>query len=276
MWTPVLPTGREEALIETFPAFMREPLYGEILRAWPRDISSYTSAYETKRLVIFQAAMRTDLGYAEGHLGEGSLKKVMAHMTDEVFTNFLDFLLYGDSRWLDAQKVEGTLMLSGSAWTVLYLEDKRRLGRRVPEPVRDAAVSVLGSKSVAANHLNAAWIAAYGVSPNPSSAFASAVKAAEAAALSVIPVNMPEPTLANVFSLLESDNPQWRLIFRDSQKAQGAHVLAGMLRTLWRGHRDRHATSDRLEQVTQAEAEAAVLLAVTLVGWFESGVVTGV
>lgn len=46
-----------------------------------------------------------------------------------------------------------------------------------------------------------------------------------------------------------------------------------MLRTLWRGHRDRHGNLD-YSDVTQQEARAGVALSVTLVDWFAAGAIT--
>lgn len=88
----------------------------------------------------------------------------------------------------------------------------------------------------------------------------------------MIPVQVPEPTLSNLFSILEADDPKWRLIFRDSPKAPGAKTLATMLRTLWRGHESRHGRPDYADASLE-EARAAVVIAATLVQWFNSGVV---
>ena len=48
-----------------------------------------------------------------------------------------------------------------------------------------------------------------------------------------------------------------------------------MLRVLYRGQHDRHGGMPvPLPDMTQEEAESAVMLAVTLVGWFATGKVT--
>ena len=50
-------------------------------------------------------------------------------------------------------------------------------------------------------------------------------------------------------------------------------VIVSMLRSLWAGQHDRHGGGAAAIPggMTQAEAESAVLMAVTLVGWFETG-----
>jgi len=49
-----------------------------------------------------------------------------------------------------------------------------------------------------------------------------------------------------------------------------------MLNRLWTSHHDRHGTDQPRPKMSEAEAEAqgAVHLAVTLVQWFDSGVVS--
>lgn len=49
-------------------------------------------------------------------------------------------------------------------------------------------------------------------------------------------------------------------------------MLVQMLRTFYRGHRDRHGNLD-YSDVTHEEARAGVVLAVTLVDRFASGVI---
>jgi hypothetical protein len=61
---------------------------------------------------------------------------------------------------------------------------------------------------------------------------------------------------------------------REDPRAKTHDILLGMLRMLWVGQYDRHGglpVSPLPDDVTQDEAEAAVMLAVTLVGWFETG-----
>jgi hypothetical protein len=46
-----------------------------------------------------------------------------------------------------------------------------------------------------------------------------------------------------------------------------------MMQALWTGQNDRHAGQSGYTPSTQAEAEAAVMLAVPLVQWFSSGAI---
>jgi hypothetical protein len=142
----------------------------------------------------------------------------------------------------------------------------------VPDGVRDALSHVLSATDRASLKLQEAWLDAYGTKPRASVAYSHAVVAVETAALSVIPTSVPEPTLSNLFSILEAPQPKWGLVFRDSDKAPGSRTLAAMLRTLWRGHESRHGRPDYADASLE-EARAAVALAGTLVQWFTSGIV---
>jgi hypothetical protein len=79
-------------------------------------------------------------------------------------------------------------------------------------------------------------------------------------------------TLGKVIGTVNSGT--WKLPhLREDQNARTHDVLVGMMRTLWTGQHDRHGgpPSVGVPAVTQDEAESAVFLAVTLVGWFETG-----
>lgn len=72
---------------------------------------------------------------------------------------------------------------------------------------------------------------------------------------------------------IERREATWRLPFkREHTEYLSRDVLLGMLKSLYRGQRDRHG-SDAYSDVTPEEAEAAVLMAVPLVGWFARGLI---
>lgn len=271
-WRPVVPTGREEALIEEFPDYLREATF-----AWLRKILGESHSYiYTNLFVDFQNASRTNLGFESGVLmsWQDEVLPYLRRLSDETYTNLLDYLASrthfsrGGEHPLERQLSDG-----GSAWTVVRWNGTHaRLAKRVPDGVQSAVQSTLDATDSASRKLQEAWLDAYGTNPRASVAYSHAVVAVETAALSVIPTTVPEPTLANLFSILEAEKPKWRLVFRDSDRAPGAKTLAGMLRTLWRGHESRHGREDYVD-ATLEEARAAVILAATLVQWFTSGVV---
>lgn len=275
VWSPVIPTGREEALIEAFPGYLREATF-----RWFQGLFSVSSGYVySHKFVDFQNASRTDIGFRADTLLDWK-EQVLPHLRkvdDATFTNLVDYLASTTHFSAGSEHpLERVLSEGGSAWTVIrWNRSHARLTKRVPDGVRESVRGVLGATDAASLKLQEAWLDAYGTNPRASVAYNHAVVAVETAALSVIPTTVPEPTLANLFSILEAEKPKWRLVFRDSDKAPGAKSLAAMLRTLWRGHESRHGREDYAD-ATLEEARAAVILAATLVQWFTSGVVVPV
>ena len=274
-WSPIVQTGREEALTEEFPGYLREAIF-----RWMKREANVSHGYaDSHKFVDFQNASRTDLGFEADSIldWDRQLGPYLRGLPDETFTNLLDYFA-STSHYAQGEPhaLERPLSDGGSAWTIVRWNGTHaRLTKRVPDGVKDAVRGALAATDAASQKLQEAWLDAYGTNPRASVAYNHAVVAVEIAALSVLPTNLPEPTLANVFSILEADTPTWRLVFRDNDKAPGAKSLAVMLRTLWRGHESRHGRPDYAD-ATLEEARAAVILAATLVQWFTSGVVVPV
>ncbi len=267
----MIATGREDALVAGFPSYLREAMFPWLKRQSGVSQGDYLYAHF---FVAFQNASHTDIGFkTDGFFKWNTVLQALRKLDDATFTNLVDYALSMEYDSSFPHPLENVLSHGGSAWTVVPWNQRHaRLTKRVPDGVRKAIDPVLSATDVASQKLQEAWIDAYGVNPRASVAFSHAVVAVETAALSVIPVSNPEPTLANLFSILEADDAKWRLIFRDSAKAPGGKALATMLRTLWRGHESRHGRPDYAD-ATLEEARAAVILAATLVQWFTNGVV---
>jgi hypothetical protein len=169
------------------------------------------------------------------------------------------------------QVLEQLLVEAGSGWRVGTRAGKCALVQRLPAGVTDAAAATVqyGASGI---RLAEAWEAVFGVSPDPSNGYRLAVKAVEDAA---IPVVCPNDTTATLGSVIGEVNAgTWKLPhLREHSNATTHDVLVGMMRTLWVGQHDRHGgpSTVGVPAVTQDEAESAVMLAVTLVGWFETG-----
>lgn len=149
-----------------------------------------------------------------------------------------------------------------------------RLGRvglveGVPAGVQDVVASVIRAAGSAGEVLARAWSNVHGPVPLDSAAYGDAVRATEIAAIGVVQPRHDSATLGTVLGQMKADG-DWRLPLREHSEAPGTELVLAMIRTLWFGHRDRHG-SPEYSDVSHEEARAAVVLAATLVDWFESG-----
>jgi hypothetical protein len=184
----------------------------------------------------------------------------------------VDFLISDKSPAADVVKsLDSMLLEAGSGWKVGSRSGKVGLVRRLPEGVEAAAGDAFQQPN-AGKRLAAAWEAAFGINPDPTKAYSMAVKAVEDASIPVVCPNDTSATLGKVIGQVNAGT--WKLPHLREDKSAPTHdVLVGMMRTLWTGQHDRHGgpSTVSVPAVTQDEAESAVMLAVTLVGWFETG-----
>jgi hypothetical protein len=168
------------------------------------------------------------------------------------------------------------LLVDGASELTVSI-DSHRLERRIDPTVRKLAdAAVRAADDVGADHLRRAWAAAYGLAPSPDGAYDEAVRAVESVACPLIVPNADgRRTLGTVIRDLRSQKQFWQLVFPD-QTGSAAEVepLLAMLDLLWQGQLSRHAGSTKSRRQTQAEAEAAVHLAGTLVHWLTTGVLS--
>lgn len=187
---------------------------------------------------------------------------------------FVDFLLAeDDSFYADGRRtsLDEMLVQAGSGWQVGSRRGKPGLVQRLPDGVGVAAKATFQHPD-AGKRLAAAWETVFGIDPDPSKGYSLAVKAVEDAAIPVVCPNDRTATLGKVIGVVNGGT--WRLPHLREDPASPTHdVLVGMMRTLWVGQHDRHGGPSTVDvpAVTQAEAESAVMLAVALVGWFETG-----
>lgn len=278
-WTP-LEIGEDE--IETFTAlredvtpWLEPSLAGWISVRFTTDKSSMYPGFNSELARKCERTLRVrieDDGPHSHSKGMQALSYFMSGLSLNQLWRFVDFLLSDLWRGSDEiKKLNGYLLEAGSVWCVGTRQGKPGLLRRMPDGVKVAAEAAM-QKPNAGKRLAAAWEEAYGVTPDPSNAYALAVKAVEDASIPVVPTGKAEPTLGDVIRTI--DGGTWRLPhLREHNLAPTHDVLVAMLRTLWRGHHDRHGgpSTVGVPAVTQEEAESAVLLAVTLVGLFETG-----
>jgi hypothetical protein len=188
--------------------------------------------------------------------------------------DFIDFLVSLSNAWdPNVVHLNNLLYTGGSLWTVGERDDKPRLVRRVEEGVQQAAESVMISSGEAGRLLRGAWGALFGRDPDPEKAYNQAVKAVEAACTPVVLPRDSDRRLGKALGQMRTDG-DWRLPFeREHEHAKSADVVLAMGRMLQAGQNDRHVSDGGSKSMSQASAEAAVMLAVPLVQWFASGAV---
>jgi hypothetical protein len=171
--------------------------------------------------------------------------------------------------------LERVLVAGGSAWTVS--PSRNRLVRRAQEEAAAAARQLIEGGSRAGRYLAEAWHHMYGRDPHPGSAYREAVRAVEAAASPVVIPNSPRATLGTVIKALKDAPPgKFVTVFSDNSPAvDPMTAIRGLMDLVWTNQLDRHGTADADVplHVSREQAEAALHATVTLVQWFERGVV---
>ncbi|WP_405472632.1 hypothetical protein [Paenarthrobacter ilicis] len=265
-WKPLFASEQFDVLVEGFPSYLREPIF-----AWLRVGVVSGDRINAGFFLEFQAAARVDLGFREGWLSwsQDAAPRLRA-LEDEHFTDLVDYALFSATTKSRRRSLEDVLRAGSSKWMVGELNGRGRLVERIPNGVQEVFDDVLSDPSLASQKLSEAWADAYGTNPRPSVAYAAAVVAVEIAALNVVQVNKPDPTLGDVITILDTQQKHWSLPFRDNEKAPRIEVLVKLMRLLWRGHSSRHGHPD-YKDASDEEARGAVMLAATLVGWFSAG-----
>jgi hypothetical protein len=180
-----------------------------------------------------------------------------------------------DLGWGDTNALQALLDDALSVYTVA--PDGEGLVTRA-DPTATAALteSVKTAKSrndagSAADHLTAAWGAAYALKPDEVRAYSESIKAVEAAAHSVI---QPENSRATLGTMLRKmrEHPGDFCLMLPTPGVEVTAVIA-MMAVLWEGQTSRHGGQVPTRSETIEEARAAVQLAVALVHWFGNGTV---
>jgi hypothetical protein len=279
-WRPLGYEGDEaatyDALHEGVPKWMSTSFWDWVTKAFTvrmtrAGYSGYRDVFASELLRMAERVLRFSTAYGGGDVSRGvnALHTTISEAGLEL--RLADFLL---SVGKDRGPLEKTLRESGSAWKVGVRSGKPGLVRRVPEGVQDHTDAVISRSGRAGKRLAEAWADAFGINPDPPSAYTLAVKAVEDAAIPVVVPNQREATLGHVIGQLKTDG-DWRLpLTREDSDAPTASIVLRMCQALWKGHHDRHGGgSHTVPEVTQDEAETAVTIAVPLVHWFASGMV---
>ncbi|MGW5879017.1 hypothetical protein ACWFMI_20950 [Nocardiopsis terrae] len=129
----------------------------------------------------------------------------------------------------------------------------------------------------AADLLASAWKHAYGLNPDPDKAYGEAVRAIEAVLNTLVVPNDPGPTLGKTLNILrqQAEADKWELAIGDpGNQPENIERFKGMIDLLWKNHDSRHAGGPNARAQEQHEAEAILHLAILLVQWVNTNVLT--
>jgi hypothetical protein len=170
----------------------------------------------------------------------------------------------------DRMQLDELLQIGGSVWQVG--PDQDCLVRRVDPTATAAFVQASSPSDVASAELGEAWTTAYGRNPNASDAWDHSIKAAEAVLIPIVTPTKAKATLGDVVGTLNSQGHLWRLALQGHDGSESVGPLVSMLRLMW-PNPDRHGgQGSRVPSLD--EAQAVVHLAVTIVQWARSGVLS--
>lgn len=271
--------GTYDALHPGVPSWMAESFWAWMRRQLIREeqASGYSRGFQTVFATTTVRDIERVCRVRVGPLGRNpseSFDITRAALTKaEAELRAADFLLsQGNAK--EPATLDKLLHESGSAFKTGSRAGKLGLVRRVPEGVQKNADAVMTSTGDAGAKLAQAWERAFGVSPDPTGAYALAVRAVEDAAIPVVVPKQAGASLGHVIGQLKSDGDWSLALTREDADATTANIVLGVCKALWKGHHDRHGGVPGAGPVTQDEAEAAVSLAVPLVQWFASGMVS--
>lgn len=275
MWTPPGLSVDEAAAFLTNRCGIPDHARPQIIRWLIRDKYDHEFA-NLDEYIEFQTALRRPLGLRpEKSARVPALRNWLASLDDETLTGLIGFRL---SNSLPRPSVvrqprdtvavlKKILHLSGSTWTVGERNGRWGLVEALPEGVIHAAQWVVSQSGSASQLLNAAWANAFGTDKRSSHAYYDAVRAVEVFSCPLISPRDKAATLGKDINVLANSPEGWSFSLSGERSVER---LLGTLRLLWHSQTDRHGRED-YEDVGVDEAQAAVLLATTVVGWLSQG-----
>jgi hypothetical protein len=150
---------------------------------------------------------------------------------------------------------------------------QRRVGLAEVQAAEEAErLARATTRPAAADDLDAAWRAVYGLHPNPSRAYQLAIRAVEHAAVPVVLPKAKLATLGTVRDHLREAAPKWRVELGRAGDAE-VQYLVSAISLLWSGQVDRHGGQINFAEASQRQAQEAVQQAILLVRYFAGGFV---
>lgn len=262
-------TERYQVLVDGVPSKLREPII-----AWFKHLLSANDYEKLHNSRTRHLEMLTDvpMGVRENaYVKWGEYTNVLREMEDKALLSVVDAALSSEWYGTRTQELDVALHMSKSKWMVGARMGKPGLVSREPEGVQDLVEATIESAGTAGQILARAWGKVHAFTPDDPGAYADAVRAVEAAAKPVVEPTNSEATLGSMASVMRNHG-DWRLPLREHQHAPTPEMLVAMIRSLYRGHVDRHGNDD-YRDVTHEESRAGVAMAATLVAWFAAGAV---
>lgn len=288
-WRPLLVRERGEepkydALADGVPAHLIEPLIGWLkqpyLTWWDR--SRQVPMPYKDRIQSMGLRLRISLDWLGNEYSAlTSIEMQFRQFPVTHLLNAVDLALYdsaksaaGSDAQHAAKTLDSLLQLGGSAWCVG--PDQGGLVRRVSPEARAAAATVVNEGARAGALIGEAWKHVYGTNPSPTIGYREAVRAVEAAACPVILANDKTATLGKAITALRDAPPGKFITVFTEAPGRSVESIRKLMELIWKNQFDRHGTADENIPLTvsQAEAEAALHAAVTLVLWFNRGFIT--
>jgi hypothetical protein len=275
-WKPLVEreSGAEESLYDGVPSHIERPIL-DWLRSWAsHDI---LTAVCMRVRVPYACTVRPEDSYYREQALLGGLqttgnapKALLSVVEGVLYARVHEEPSYRGAKNYGKRAIDSLseiLDFGGSKWRV----EGDHLEARVDDAVRAAVEKARHeSKATSASeHLGNAWLALYGRNPNPAHAYAEAIKAVEASAAPVVTPNDMKAQLGKIRGELDAHAPVWRF----SIAPRDISAVTSAMTTLEQGQTDRHGGNLPTQTIDPRAAEAAVLLAATLVHWFATGAV---
>lgn len=274
VWTP---PGLDEQTAQAFlslrdgiPTTANEALY-----RWITDNKSINDYLSVDFLIDFQTALRKDLGLRNAGITRVDLLMDFLRKLDQLTLAYLlDFMLSKYTPSFSARRIttlREILRASGAGWMVGLRGERCGLLEVMPTGVTQSVEHVVSLNSQAGSLLQNAWNSAFGINKKPSHAYYDAVRAVEVLSTPLFSPKDQSATLGKDINVLRNAPHKWISPLKGSSKtASSVEQVLSMMQLLWYSHTDRHGHED-YSDVSIEEAQAAVLLASTLVGWFSQG-----
>ncbi len=277
-WTPPGLTPDEAEAFLT-PSTGLPPTARPALHRWIVKDGTSGNLVRWGFMLDFQAASGIDLGVVHEPfvIVEKAIRFLQA-LTEEQCVYLLDYLLSHVSPGPRPaspmpSRVDGVASIlhsAGAGWQVGNRQGRWGLVRVVPIGVAEAVEGVLSSADRASALLRPAWTGAFGLGSSPSHAYFDAVRAVEVYSCPLVSPNDRSATLGKDINVLRTKPEAWVFALSGGNRSTSIDHLVSTMQLLWHSQTDRHGAAD-YQDVSVAEAQAAVLLASTLVGWFAQG-----